>query len=490
MKFRIIPALEKNPTIVKFCQTTAGKAVLVLSFCAILYLLRYPGWFELIASMLLMHIFKNRDQRYALIGYAVLMSLFSNRFATHEILLTEYHVASDAYYIFTRSMPWTQWLMSIAAVINILFLLGVYLLAFRIRFLRTSPFTSVLSITLFLMVIAVLLPATGIVNQLAIYTIITFVRKFHWVMIYSLMHQKYLRSESPILAIAPGIIHRIPYGKSNAYLKMVEAKDAETFAVCQIKAVKLLLWSLILSAVMYAFGPLMGYPGFEFAERWLEPYRIHSLTEQIWLFLHQQADSNLAVWRTLLLTFVYDLLWWTTTVNAPIAVIRLFGFNLPRGVYRPLEARSIADFFGRRYYFLKEVIFDIYVFPLIQEFRTVRDRKWRVFLAIWIGVAFATASRHLMLDFFLIRKLGLMEFLWRYSPFLLRCSIFGILVGMSQFRQTPKSADQPLLSLRNALSLTVIVLVFSLSKIFTPMMLQDNPGDVYAFFFSLFRGWG
>src|SRR6202008_162066 len=89
-------------------------------------------------------------------------------------------------------------------------------------------------------------------------------------------------------------------------------------------------------------------------------------------------------WTALVLDVVFSALALATAGHQAIAVARLAGYRLPRNTWRPLESRSLADFWNRYYYYFKELLVDFFFLPaFLRAFR--RHPRLRIFFATFMA---------------------------------------------------------------------------------------------------------
>lgn len=138
------------------------------------------------------------------------------------------------------------------------------------------------------------------------------------------------------------------------------AKNPEEMAITQIKGVKLLLWADALLALKILL-------------KWFfeDYFHIPSVTDAIDASIHHQAYSLGMQWASLL--------WSVSSYSLRIAIsghfiigsARLAGFRLPRSTWRPLESRTLIEYFNRFHYYFKELLVDFFfssdVFQGFQE---------------------------------------------------------------------------------------------------------------------------
>ena len=79
--------------------------------------------------------------------------------------------------------------------------------------------------------------------------------------------------------------------------------------------------------------------------------------------------------------------------NTIVAGCRLAGFRLLRNSYRPLESRTVVDFWNRYYYYYKELIADFFFYPVYMRCFKKHPRV-RMLFATWVAVGLGVPLFH------------------------------------------------------------------------------------------------
>ncbi len=93
--------------------------------------------------------------------------------------------------------------------------------------------------------------------------------------------------------------------------------------------------------------------------------------------LQQPSVPVLIAWASVFAHFAEALLMMTIFGNIIIACARMAGFNLLRNTYRPLESRTVAEFWNRYYYFM-ELLVEFFFLPAFTRYFK-QHRRLRVF---------------------------------------------------------------------------------------------------------------
>ena len=196
-------------------------------------------------------------------------------------------------------------------------------------------------------------PWLGSAARAAVWSFLVVFAAFVWFLAYALVDQ---RSRAPAaLPFQVGILHPFwgssatPFGKGAAFLRKHQAKDDVELAITQLKALKLLVWALLLMLAAEILEELvevrLGIP---------EPpvlYRAH---------LSGESHPLPAMWGSLVWAALGGTLTLAIWGHTIVAVARLAGFRLPRNTWRPLQSRSLAEFWNRYYYYFKELMVEFF----------------------------------------------------------------------------------------------------------------------------------
>lgn len=495
--FTIIPKLETYPKVVAFSQTVLGKLCLVLVFNLLLGFASIQFRHEITFGLLIFSFLPLKDKRKGLLVFGLIMVLYFHadliRVPSTNIYLETSKAGFANRTILTdfaqkAKLSENRYILTGVSISLILFSLLVHfcIRSSPIKIITRWPLASLFTIDVLMICAVSAVPREHPWLDFMWIWIVLFNTAYVWYTAYGLLHARHLEHESVAMRIGPGIWWGFPFGKSNAFLAGIEAKDSHSHAIVKLKAIKLLAWVVIVRQAQALIGPAVDLPGFDFSQTLFEGIKTQNLLTQMRFFMEGRPAPINEMWRAVLVTFFYDMLMWTTRLNTAVAVIRFFGFNLPRGVYKPFYAKSMPEFFARRYYYYKEMIFDFFVLPAIVRLSFIKNKKVRFLIAVWLAVGMGTFFTHLLTEVGYLKTYTIGQYLYHYSPFFWRCTVFGLIIGLYQFGN-----PLPVLGTRNprtrhAANLLFIILFFALSKLFSPMMLTGNPKDTYGFFLRLF----
>lgn len=242
------------------------------------------------------------------------------------------------------------------------------------------------------------------------------------------LHDSRAGDRSPLLMQAGlGTLHRfwgytqVPFGKGIAYLRKFEAKTAPDLAVTQLKGIKLMLWVIVLKVTFdcFAFGA----------------HTVLELPKYLDAIAHQVAGNPYPwyiCWASLVAEFIENLLR-TASVDGGIfvAIARMAGFRLLRNTYRPLEARTLAEFWNRYLFYFKELLVDFFFYPtFLTCFR--KHKRLRLFFATFMAACIGNMIFHFIRDIGYIAELGPLKAMVGFQTYFFYTLVLATGIGASQ----------------------------------------------------------
>jgi hypothetical protein len=215
----------------------------------------------------------------------------------------------------------------------------------------------------------------------------------------------------------------IPFVKGARYLRRIEAQNSEQLAIAQIKGVKLFVWSFVLSLILKALVRVVhGYLG-------IPTY------PEVFAFSVQRVPFPWFVGvASLISQFLEDLLRLSIWGHRIVACCRMAGFIALRNTYRPLQSRSIAEFWNRYLYYFKELLVDFFFYPTFMRY----FKRWprlRLFAATFAAACLGNIFFHFFFDMGYIEKFGFWKSLAAFHVFMFYAVVLAAGIGISQLRQ-------------------------------------------------------
>jgi hypothetical protein len=189
-------------------------------------------------------------------------------------------------------------------------------------------------------------------------------------------------------------------------------------------------------------------------------------------------------WVSLVAVFFESILSLCVMGHTIIACCRIAGFAALRNTYRPLESRTIAEFWNRYYFYFKELLVDMFFYPTFMRYFKGRP-KLRLFFATLAAATFGNAYYHFFDEPGPIVKLGFWRALLAFQPYLFYCLALGVAIGISQLRKR-KTVPQGWLRAKLAPAFTV-ALFFCLLKIFADTSRTVPIQEHFRFLLHLFN---
>ena len=214
----------------------------------------------------------------------------------------------------------------------------------------------------------------------------------------------------------------LPFGKGAAFLRKHLARNPRELAITQLKALKLLLWANVLIAIRSSLTVV-----FE------EYFGIPSVASAMDAALNEQANSILLGWFALVLSTAKFSLQIAIWAHLFVGIARLAGYRLPRGSWRPLESRTLIEYFNRFHYYFKELLVDLFFLPtFMRAFRS--NPRLRVFFATFMAAGVGNAVWHFMRDLNVVAEMGFRLALESFSSYAFYCLVLAIGISISQVR--------------------------------------------------------
>ena len=214
----------------------------------------------------------------------------------------------------------------------------------------------------------------------------------------------------------------LPFGKGAAFLKKALAKTPDDLAITQLKGIKLLLWANVLIALQTALSWIF-----------FTNLDLPTVARTIDAFLQSDAYPLGISWAALAFSTAKFALQVAIWVHLFIGIARLAGYRLPRGSWRPLESRTLMDYFNRFHYYFKELLVDFFFAPTF--FTTFKKHpRLRMFFATFMAAAVGNALWHFIRDIDLIARIGPAAAFETYTSYLFYCVVLATGVGLSQVR--------------------------------------------------------
>lgn len=431
-EFRIIPALDRYPALVRFAQTHVGRALVLLCFA--LLLLVNGDWQKLVLPLALVPVTFLPTRRRLFVAALTLLALCAR--PAPSIV----HQFASAQELGAHSMR----LLAIGCTIAAVALCGSYVYLANTKagsFLTKWPVATPL--VLFVVTISAIAaaPLPDGALKIVVWSLTLAVGRNLWFLCYSMKNRR--PREAKDLLVEVGTYNPVwcgvqgspctPLPKSGSFLDRIEAKSPEALAICQLKGLKLILWAMILAVVRDVIRNLAyGTPSFVSSLVSLPNLGIPSFGEAMTRSATSMPYPFYTNWLALIANFTtVKLLDAAVIFHIAIGICRLAGFQALRGIYRPLDATSFADFWNRVHFYFKELLVEFFFFPtFLSCFRS--HPRLRMVVATFAAAFFGNWFYHFVRD---IDQLAFHDFgtlLAKWQTYAVYCFLLALGIGISQ----------------------------------------------------------
>jgi hypothetical protein len=432
-RLRLVPAVDAYPAVVEFTRTRAGRIAVSAAFVA----LALVAHRRILPVAVLPALFPARRRLWVMLGTAA--AVFGTR---HDVL------AAVTARVAPQQVAGLRWVGPAAVLAGWVLTVAYVRLAKtqRARWLARRPVAVLLAFHVaVLATVSVARPsgATGI----AAWTVVTAWGSYLWYGAYSLRDGVERRGLA--LALDACAYHpfwggsNTPVPKAGSALAKLEVRTPEEAALWQLKAVKLLAWTVVLQqvgAVLEAVAS--GAPWW--AARWIALPSLGIPTYSG--ALEMSVAGTPYPWRTnglaLVVAFLRALVDVSVWGHGIVAGARMAGFKALRNTYRPLESRTIAEFWNRYYHYFKELLVDFFFFPaFVRCFK--RHPRIRLLFATWAAASFGNFLFHYLRDVDVIVSAGVIGALWRRQAYAAYTVLLALAIGASQLRRRVDRSRDP-----------------------------------------------
>jgi hypothetical protein len=417
-------AIDERERFVALAQTLRGRALLFV--VAVLAVSTYNSWWEAAFVVAAAMAFAYLEKQRHLILFAATYAMAFSAFWLSETAIEENIAVVAAQEGIGHASPL---LLAHLALITFMIFSWSALMVVRKHksfILARRPVIALLAIYAALCGLTSLDLLHGM-PRLALWSFLSVYTPYIWFLAYALVDQR-ARDRSPD-TFQLGTFHpfwggpsSIPFGKGAGFLRKTLSKTPADLAVTQIKGVKLLLWSNLLL-------------GLKMVLTWLceEQLNIPSVELAVGAYLEGQGFPIALGWSALLWSTAKFCLRTAYWGHLFIGGARLAGFRLPRATWRPLESRTLIEYFNRFSYYFKELLVDFFFVPTF--FRVFRKHpRLRMFFATFMAAGVGNAIFHFVREVDLLATMGVAASIDSFTSYAFYCVILATGIGISQVR--------------------------------------------------------
>jgi hypothetical protein len=264
----------------------------------------------------------------------------------------------------------------------------------------------------------------------------------------------------------------IPYAVAPHKLGKISACDDDALAISQIKGLKLLAWADVILMISAAYAAVvhkrLGVPPFH---------------DALAAYMGQGLSWNLR-WLSLFSEFFEAVARLAAMGHVIIACARLAGYNLPRNTYRPFASRNVAEFWGRYYYYFKELLLNLFYFPTYLSCFRAHPRL-RAAFATFMAAGVGNFLFHFIRELDQVAALGFWRALAGLQTYAFYCVMLSAGIAVSQQRSRRRRPVESLLRKR-ILPFVSVMGFFCLLQVFDETGRSAPLADHVEFFFGLF----
>jgi len=422
-KFRLIPRFENDPQVIAFAQTVPGKLLLLAVFGLGLSLLD-GGWALKLALVSCATFFPQARRPLVTVGTLLATDFFW--FERGTLGTVTVHSAAG----FSRIAE-SVWIV----LPFILLCAGLMVLAKKCPQspVAHQPLLTLMGIGATLTAAACYVPLSGF-PRFAFWAFLDTFCLYFWYLAYAL--SDCAKPQGDGLFRQAGTLHAfwgstsVPLPKGATHWRAIEAKTPEDLAIAMVKGVKLVFWCVLLTYVRKYYLLLVH-----------GKLSIPTPGDCIGAF---QAGQPLA-WGGNWLSWPDDLLQELMRISiwghALIATCRMAGFRALRNTYAPLSSRTIAEFWNRYYFYFKELLVDMFFYPIfIRCFK--RNAKLRIFFATFVAASVGNTIFHLIRSLHIVASFGLPIALHSIGNYFFYSVLLALGIALSQIRSRKPTRTQ------------------------------------------------
>jgi hypothetical protein len=219
-----------------------------------------------------------------------------------------------------------------------------------------------------------------------------------------------------------------PIGKGVGFIRKFEARDEVGLAATRLKALKLLVWAIILQKVNVRIEMFLA-----------DDLGIPELRDALLAQAQGHAVDPHIGWTILLTHYFTKVVSLAATGHIIVALVRMAGFGIPRNTVKPFASRTLAEFWNRYYYYFKEILVDFFFFPAFTQFFK-KNPRLRVAFATFCAAGVGNAIYHFLYLLGEIPEHGLVTLLYGFQSYLIYATALSVGIIVSQLN---KSRPQP-----------------------------------------------
>lgn len=423
--------MDKNPQALLFAQSRRGAVLVHVGFFALLATCWLSGIQIALATVTLTACLLLPQRRLQVVGIAGVASLLAQPFRDQrfEELSTSWFAREG----FVAIGPRLQIAAVAAAFLLICWLVLNLYERFRGNLARRHPLVAQFAAMAALIAAATSLPLPPFAAAL-LWTFIGIYASSFWLLGYAVANLK--AKEAAPARLHAGYLRPFwggdvaPIGKGVSFLRKFEARDDEALAATRLKAVKLIVWAILLQKAVVRADEFVTHD-----------LGIPEVRDALIAQAHGYTVSPGVGWAILLAGLFIKAGYLAATGHVIVAMVRLAGFAIPRNTAKPFASRTVAEFWNRYYFYFKEILVDFFFFPAFTRFFKTNARL-RVAFATFCAAGLGNVLYHSLFTLGDIPQRGLADVLDGLRSFVIYATALSAGIIISQLTATrPKPED-------------------------------------------------
>ncbi len=436
MRICLVPALDKSPACIKYAQTFWGKALLLGAFACVLFFHGKDWWLDVVVMLAVTSYLPSLRTYLLPLGSLYWLCTYLN---LEWNFVTQYASSQGQ-----TALVESAWFKAAIVASIILFCWTYSNLSHRYpkSLLFKRPLFTLFIFYFFVLWAVSYLPLSA-VTKVIVWALIIILSRYFWYLAYSLAESRNKTPKPFLLQFghyfgfwSGGLLDEAPIPKGAAYIRKIEAKNSTELAICQLKGFKLLLWALYLKiltqfcVIVFHDQPLKILGMLEIPYRLVVPRFAEIFTQYV-----QGTPLPWHIcWVAIIIEKLTILLKLSVYGHLIVALCRMVGFNALRNTYRPLEVKTILDYWNHFFFYFKELLVDLFFYPAF--FRYFKSYpKLRLFFATFCAAGIGNLLSHLVLDVHVLYQYGFIEGLLGFANYLPYAILLSTGIWLSQLRQ-------------------------------------------------------
>lgn len=445
MKICLVPQLDKWPVCVKYAQTPWGKAILLLFYAAALYLYDKISWdrnatgdWWLDVSIMLAIVSYLPTWRSLLLPLGALYWLCTYLSFKWRVVLEIAGLQGESELAQSQDFK----VRIVAAVILFCFIYSKLAHVYRDKPFFRRPIIGLFAILFGLLFSVSYLPLSAAL-RVGVWAFIIVLTRYFWYLCYSLLESRNPKPKSFPLQFghyfgfwSGGYLDECPIPKGAAYIREIEAKNSYQLAISQLKGLKLIIWALLLQHFTFFCTMIFHSSTHKIFGLFELPFRLNVplYSETFQRLLAGNPFPWYIGWAAIICDKFIVLLKLCVITHVIVASCRMVGFNALRNTYKPLEVKSLLDYWNRFYFYFKELLVDLFFYPAFFRYFK-RQPKLRLLFATFAAAAIGNLLSHVVLDIQVFYFSGILETCRGFANYLVYASLLSIGIWISQLRQ-------------------------------------------------------